>query len=117
MTARVTAARIALFEWSGDALIGLLPLMAHMFVHKLSKINHVFALCDQSLTNCHQTDGIFLAEVSIISVVVSGLALLSLISIGPHRRISPPTSWTYFVAILALLALICGVILYAIVTL
>lgn len=92
---------VGLLVWSGEVVIGLLPLMAHELVARYS-----------TPALGHGPDRLS-AEVCILSVVVSGLALLSLLPFGPSQRKAPFSAWTYVLCLGILLSLIFGTMFYA----
>jgi hypothetical protein len=103
-------------QWFGEAVVGLLPLIAHEAIQKAAKLPVVPAVCDSGMTHCRAASETPVAEICIVAVVMSGLALLSLVRFGPHRRKAPPTMLTFIVGLGALIALIFGLIFYALVT-
>jgi hypothetical protein len=112
LTARA-AAFLAVSQWSGEAFVGLLPLLAYWFMHGVAKLPAT-AVCQvtqpQAQNQCTIVPDSPLPEVCILAVVVSGLALLSL---GPHRRKAGVTIWTFFLIIAAIIGLLLGSGLYA----
>jgi hypothetical protein len=49
-----------------------------------------------------------------LTVVISGLALLSVVNLGPRKRKAPVTAWSYILIVAAILALLAGALLYAV---
>lgn len=90
--------------WLGEAIIGLLPLLAHELVaaYSVSAPGHESARVT--------------AEVCILSVVISGLALLSLLPYGQGHRRPAFSAWTYLLCLVMVLSLIFGTLFYALET-
>jgi hypothetical protein len=93
----------ALLIWGGEAIVGVLPLGAHAIV-----ANHL------SITGEITQDDA--AEICILSVVISGLALISLLEFGPRRRTAQFTPITYVLSLFALVSVIAGALFYGLVT-
>jgi heme/copper-type cytochrome/quinol oxidase subunit 4 len=110
--ARREAAKRATVQWFGEACIGLIPLGAYKLIVGLTTLPFKPALCDDAI--CTFVAESALPETCIVSVVVAGLAFLSLFNVGPHRRKAPFTIFTYVLAIPVLYAMIFGGMLYAI---
>lgn len=65
------------------------------------------------MNECLMVKDSMLPEVCILTVVASGLCILSLFKIGTEGAVAPFTVWTVLLFIIALFSLICGAILYA----
>ena len=97
----VTSLACGLLIWAGEAIVGIVPLGAHKVVAQHSKA--ATGLDDPT------------AEVCILTVVISGLSLMSAFKFKPDKNSIKMTPMTYFFVVLALLALIVGAIMYGIV--
>src|ERR1700690_1871463 len=73
----------AFVHWAGEAAIGLIPLLAHEVVAGFGKA---------PTTNVTP-------ELCILTVVISGLAIFSLLRFGPHQRRLKLTALTYLMAL------------------
>ena len=82
--------------WLGEAVIGVLPLAA---VQLVSRFNGT-PVADP------------IAEKCILAVVIAGLSLLSLFRFGPHGRRHRVSVFAYLLALVALLTLLAGGIMY-----
>jgi drug/metabolite transporter (DMT)-like permease len=85
-----------LMLWLGEAVIGVLPLGAVELVGRF-RGSPVPAP---------------IAEVCILSVVISGLSLLPLLRFGPHQRPHRMTAVSYILALITLVALMAGALMY-----
>lgn len=98
--------------WIGETVIGLIPLATHYFVAAYSYVggnhNHVEAASHLNAAP--------LAEMNILTVVISGLGLLSLFKFGHHGRPTRLTPMTYLAGLSALVLLITSSLLYALTT-
>lgn len=108
-----TAGLSALVLWSGEALVGLVPLLGHLVVANFSTHLVYLAYCQAGTKTCLEvTETLPVAEINIISVVTCGLGILSLVKFGPTSR-SHRTPMTYLAGIAALGLLIFASFLYA----
>lgn len=85
-----------LLLWMGEAVIGVVPLLAHEVVARFGKVE----LAGRTPEEC------------ILAVVISGLALLSLVRFGPRHRREALTRLTYQMGLISLLALVAGAVMY-----
>jgi hypothetical protein len=109
-------------QWVGEAVIGLIPLVIYEGVHRYSSLP-LTATCPQqpfngitkALFNCTAVVENSSQEVCILAVVISGLAVLSVVSLGLQkpRKI---TIWTRILILLAVVALIFGSLFYGLFT-
>jgi hypothetical protein len=121
LSPRKLAACHAFTQWIGETCVGLIPLFAFIIMHTYTApIVQVFA-CPKSLKidiltfpQCAPLTDNISQEICILTVVISGLALLSVVNLGPRKRKTPVTAWSYFLIVAAILALIAGALLYAV---
>jgi hypothetical protein len=92
--------RDALFVWSGEAFVGMLPLLTHLIAGRYSTIP----------TTASEPQ--FQAEICILAVVTSGLSMLALLPFGPKARIAGFTPFTYWLFLVTLGSLIFSTMLY-----
>ena len=93
----------AFIGWLGEAVVGLLPLLTHSLLEPYSNQSH------------EVETRAFISEICILSVVISGLSVLSIIPYVIHPRRAPFTAWTYLLCLTTMLALIFGAMFYALV--
>jgi hypothetical protein len=115
---RKQAALHGLLQWIGEAVIGLIPLIVFEAVHSFSRLP-VTGIC--SLGSLDQAKNLYMAcipapegasqEICILAVVISGLAVLSVIPITSRQR--PITVWTRPLVLVALISLVFGSLFYA----
>lgn len=122
MTARTIAAWHALSQWVGETCVGLIPLLAYSLVHTYAEQPYQLMICPPGsgqtksfVPNCTPLSGGVSQEICILTVVISGLALLSLFNLGRHQRKAAHTTWTRLLIVLCILALLAGAILYALI--
>ncbi len=96
--ARAVARGVAagLLLWAGEAVIGVLPLGAVEIVTRFTGV----------------TAPPPIAEACILAVVISGLSLLSLLRFGPHQRAHRMTPVSYSLALVSVLTLMAGGLMY-----
>jgi hypothetical protein len=109
-------------QWVGEAVIGLIPLAIYQGVHRYSSLP-ITATCPkqtpnqvtQTLASCTAVTENSSQEVCILAVVISGLAVLSVVPLGLQkpRKI---TIWTRILILLAVVALIFGSLFYGLFT-
>lgn len=102
------AAARAAARWLGEAVVGLIPLLAYLAIHQFGHLP-VASVCQGldgagSPTGCIQLAETVAPEVCILAVVISGLSVISV-----ARRES--TIWTYLLVLFAVIALILGSLL------
>ncbi|WP_158808478.1 hypothetical protein [Beijerinckia sp. L45] len=108
---------VALLRWLGEAVVGLVPLMAFKILQIFSQPTIHLYLCpvDKPIGPgfCQLFGEDASQEVCILTVVISGLALWSLLKVasGPSRE--PITPLTQVQVILSVLSLLSGAMLYA----
>jgi len=119
-TPRRLAAWHATACWIGETCIGLIPLLAFTIMHKYASSPIQIISCPTKakldytiIPFCNALPDNISQEVCILTVVISGLAVLSLFSLGPRARKSPITPFSYFLIVAAILSLLAGAILYA----
>jgi hypothetical protein len=121
ITPRQMAALFGLAQWIGEALIGLIPWIVYVIVHRFSTLPLTATCPKESLNPLNQTyfgcTPIIESasqEICILAVVISGLAVLSVVPLGRQTR--QITIWTRLLILLAILALIFGSLFYALFT-
>jgi hypothetical protein len=120
LAARPAAALRGLGQWIGEAVIGLIPLIVYELVHRFSNLP-LAATCppqaitpNQPLVNCTPVIETASQEICILAVVISGLAVLSIVPLSQeHQR---TTIWTRLLILLAVLALMVGSLFYGLFT-
>jgi len=95
--------------WIGETVVGLLPLATHYLVAANRQVDSRLGH-DGAASHLMTAP---LAEMNILTVVISGLGLLSLIRFGHHGRQARLTPMTYLAGLAALLLLITSSVLYA----
>ncbi|MBR1089608.1 hypothetical protein JQ621_19270 [Bradyrhizobium manausense] len=121
MGLRIKAALFGIVQWTAEATIGLIPLGLYLIVNKYSSLP-TLGLCTQATYNvylklyngCSPLGESASAEVCILSIVISGLAILSVVPFGRKQR--EFTLWTGILVLFALIALILGALFYALFT-
>jgi hypothetical protein len=101
LSPRWRAALHAVVQWAGETCVGLIPLLAFEMMHKYASVRGDMV---ESISQ----------EMCILTVVISGLSLLSVVNIGPQRRHAANTVLTYVLIVMTILALLAGMLLYAI---
>jgi hypothetical protein len=109
-------------QWLGEAVIGLIPLIVYELVHRYSSLP-LTATCPKqtlnpyypTLQNCVPLVESSSQEVCILAVVISGLAVLSVVSLGQHNQ-RKITGWTRILILLAVVALVFGSLFYGLIT-
>jgi hypothetical protein len=99
LPASVKAGFFGFAQWIGEALIGLIPLILYVIVNKYSSLP-VIAICSGSAYNaltkqyvgCEALPESASPEICILAVVISGLAVLSVVPFGRRQR--EITIWT-----------------------
>jgi hypothetical protein len=105
-------------QWAGEAFIGLIPYIAFVVLHKYSRQHLMTALCPAQtpspangiVFNCLPLQEDASQEICILAVVISGLALLSIVPLRERPR--PITPFTYVLMLLLIGSLIFGAIFY-----
>lgn len=122
MTPRPLAGWYALGQWFGETCVGLIPLLAYSLIHSYSAPTYRLMVCsgfaeqaNKFVPNCTALAEGVSQEICILTVVISGLALLSLFNLGRHQRKAPHTWWTRLLIVLCILSLLAGAILYALI--
>lgn len=120
MTARRLAACHAFTRWIGETCIGLVPLLAYVIMHNYATPTIQVIACpngvridDLTIQTCRPLADNISQEICILTVVISGLALLSLFNLGPKARRAPVTAFSFILIVAAILALLAGALLYA----
>jgi hypothetical protein len=114
----LTAALQGIGQWLGEAVVGLIPLIVYFAVHRFSNLP-ITALCPKQTPNSYNNTMAGCTalvdnpsqEVCILAVVISGLAVLSVVPLGRHKR--QITGWTRLLILFAVLSLIFGSLFYA----
>lgn len=97
---RWLAAFLGIGQWLGEAAIGLIPLFVYELVHRYSSLP-MTATCTKAVVqaymppqlNCTPIVESSSQEVCILAVVISGLAVLSVVPLG-HKNARKITGWT-----------------------
>ena len=111
---RVLAALLAAaVVWLGEISIGCVPLLSHFLIAAVSIHPFRIMTCAAPAAECLPVPDVPYAEMNIVSVVITGLGLLSLFRLGAHGRRARFTPLTYSAAIADIGLLIIGSILYA----
>ncbi len=103
----------------GETLIGLLPILTPQLVINHSYLHNVIAVCsgnvdaDGNVTACVEAWGYDYIEVNIVTVVLSGIALLALFPIGGYGRKGKFTHWSYVFALIQIVTIVFASVLYA----
>jgi hypothetical protein len=113
----VTAAFYGFAQWIGEAVIGLIPWIVYVYVNTYSDVP-ITGLCSKQSFNQYNKTYMSCAplsqsasqEICILAVVISGLAVLSVVTLGARHR--PITIWTRLLTLMAILALIFGALSY-----
>ena len=120
-TGRKLAACYAFTRWIGETCIGLIPLLAYLLMHNYATPVSQVISCPKGLKidwftiqSCSPVIDNISQEVCILTVVISGLALLSLFNFGPRARKAQSTPFTFILSVAAIVALLAGAILYAV---
>jgi hypothetical protein len=120
MTPRKLAACHAFAHWIGETCIGLIPLLAFVIMHSYATPTLQIISCPAKahldymvLPSCSALPETISQEVCILTVVISGLAVLSLFKFGPKARKAPITAFSFILIVAAILALLAGALLYA----
>lgn len=109
-------------QWAGEAVIGLLPLFAYLLDQGFGASRFITALCNSQIEdnplvtikgNCIAIPDSPLAEICVLSMVISGLSLLSTVK-GRHQM--PRNSLTYLMQLVAILSLVAGALFYGKIT-
>jgi len=119
---RWLAAFLGIGQWLGEAAIGLIPLFVYELVHRYSSLP-MTATCTKAVVqaymppqlNCTPIVESSSQEVCILAVVISGLAVLSVVPLG-HKNARKITGWTRILILFAVIALITGSLFYALFT-
>ena len=85
----------ACIVWLFEALVGLIPLGAHYFIHIVATIAERPALCLPDLHGCHLVSDAPYAEICILAVVIAGISVIGSLGFGHHFRRSELTRLTY----------------------
>jgi hypothetical protein len=120
LSPRKLAACHAFTRWFGEACIGLIPLLAFIIMHHYATPTVQLLSCPSktridyfSINSCIPLADNIAQEICILTVVISGLAILSLFNIGAKGRRAPATPFSFFLIVAAILALLAGALLYA----
>jgi hypothetical protein len=122
MTPRRTAALHGIGQWLGEAVIGVIPLIVYVLVHRYSTLP-ITATCQgvsrvtnpPILAGCLPIIDSPSQEICILAVVISGLAVLSVVPLIRERP-RQITGFTRLLILLALVSLIFGSLFYALFT-
>ena len=102
--------------WAGENALGAIPLLAYMLIHNYRAPVKLF-LCSPStqptalVSSCNTVGGTIVQELCILTVVISGLAVLSVFHLGPRARRAQPTALTHSLVVISMISLIAGAIL------
>jgi hypothetical protein len=114
----VSAIFYGIAQWFGESVVGLFPLLMYESVHRFSTLP-IMATCpagtltiDGTYNGCTKITETPSPEICVLAVVASGLALLSVTPIS-RREKRPITSFTYFLLVMALVALVTASVFYA----
>jgi drug/metabolite transporter (DMT)-like permease len=99
--------------WLGEALIGLIPLVAHEVIKSFADIPKKIMPCPGGAGTCVSMPPEVFAEVCILAVVTSGLCILTIVPFGHRRRTSPLSPWGFIALLATIVSLIVAAILYA----
>ena len=119
ITPRKRAAFYAGTRWIGESCIGLIPLLAYVIMHNYASSTMQVFSCPKgkidpaTALSCTPLADNISQEICILTVVISGLALLSLFNFGPKARKAPITIFSFILIVAAILALLAGALLYA----
>jgi hypothetical protein len=110
-----------ILQWIAEAIIGVIPLIVFVFVHQFSSLP-ITAVCSREesaasglLSDCKQILETPSQEICILAVVISGLAVLSVVpQIRPQSR--HVTWFTRMLVLAAMLSLIFGSLSYGLFT-
>jgi hypothetical protein len=102
--------------WVFEALVGLIPLGAHYFIHVVATITERPALCDPDLRGCHLVPDAPYAEICILTVVIAGISVIGSLGFGHHFRKSELTRLTYALIALSGAACLAGFGMYSVTT-
>jgi hypothetical protein len=118
LSPRVRAALHAVVQWGGETSVGLIPLLAFEMMHRYASVRADIFRCTDTkppfFSGCIPVVESVSQEMCILTVVISGLSLLSVVNIGPTRRQATNTVLTYVLIVMTILALLGGMLLYAI---
>jgi hypothetical protein len=118
--AKTAAVFRASVHWVGETVVGLIPLVAFLIMHTFSIPPGVLVYCPTGVGHaptfsaCRYLAESVSQEICILTVVISGLALISLGKVGQGGCRPPATIFTGLLMLLAICALLAGAILYAI---
>jgi len=110
-------------QWLGEAVIGLIPWFLYVVVHHFSSLP-LTAVCPkqtpnpyapQTLINCTALIDSPSQEICILAVVISGLAVLSVVPWQGNRK-RQITGFTRLLVLFAVVSLILGSLFYALFT-
>jgi hypothetical protein len=118
LSPRWRAALHAVVQWAGETCVGLIPLLAFEMMHKYASVRGDIFKCTFTnppyFSGCSPVVESISQEMCILTVVITGLSLLSVVNIGPQRRHAANTVLTYVLIVMTILALLAGMLLYAI---
>jgi hypothetical protein len=112
-------------QWAGEAVVGLLPLFAFVLNHGFGDEDYISALCVQAVRRnlrvpfgdaCTEYPESPLAEICVLTVVISGLSLLSFAQFARSRRQTPRNALSYLMQLFAILSLAAGMLFYGRIT-
>jgi hypothetical protein len=120
MTPRRMAVVHGLGQWLGEAAIGIIPWVVYEMVHRYADLPLIAACPKQPgsstpLNDCTRIADSASQEICILAVVISGLAVLSVVPLGEQRK-RPITVWTRLLVLFAVVALIFGSLFYGLFT-
>jgi len=122
LTPRRKAAVHGIAQWIGEAIIGLIPWAVWFAIHRFSNLpliatcpNQAPSQVNQTYVNCTPLVDSPSQEICILAVVISGLAVLSVVPLGKERQ-RQITTFTRVLILLAVLSLIFGSLFYALFT-
>jgi hypothetical protein len=104
-----------LIIWFGETIIACIPILAYGIVRIYSVHENYEAWCNRQAMSCRLAPDFPASEFEIISVVTSGLGILSLLDFDFIRiTILKSDGYTYLAGLIQLVLLILGTILYTV---
>jgi hypothetical protein len=104
---------IAVIITIGESVIGLIPIATPFVLNNFARPTTVEYNCNASNWKCEENSSFHYDEANIVTVVFSGLAILSLIPLGKNGRRVSCTGLTYAIAIAQIVLITFASVLYA----
>jgi hypothetical protein len=104
----------ATLVWLLEAMVGMLPLVAHYFIHIMTVATERPAMCPADLRLCRFMPDQPTPEICILAVVTAGISVIGALGFGHHFRRSELNALSYVLIFASGAACLVGFGMYAV---